>query len=54
MREIKLTDQQVQTVIVGLAELPYRVSAPVIQAIQQQVIAAAKSAADANGEKAQS
>lgn len=35
--ELKLTDQQLQVVVAALGEMPYKISAPVLQAIQDQV-----------------
>ena len=39
MNQLKLTDQQMQIIGAALAELPYRVAAPVIDEINRQIAA---------------
>jgi hypothetical protein len=47
MHTIKLTDEQMNVVGQALGELPFKVSAPIIQAINAQLQAASETMVDA-------
>lgn len=44
MHTLKLTDQQMRVINAALIEMPYRLAAPVIQAINEQISAASPDA----------